>query len=262
MDKQELRITAVEYLNTVLFVEGLKESWEGKSFVLSLDNPAECARKMKNGEADIGLVPVAEIPHLSPSFVFSDYCIGASGPVKSVLLCAHKPLHELKSVVLDPHSRTSVKLLGILCKEYWKKDLLFSVGEAGFETKDYSLDTGILVIGDKAFSVENEYEFSYDLAAEWIKFTGQHFVFAAWVSRIDLDKNIIDEFNSALKRGLSQKDRILEGGKLQQQFEHVDLREYLTNNISYSFDERKKTGMALFLKKTASLMRSGSINEL
>ncbi|MEA1878686.1 MAG: menaquinone biosynthesis protein [Bacteroidota bacterium] len=248
MSKQELKITAVEYLNTKLFVEGLKRGKHGIRFDLSLDNPAECARKMKMGLADIGLVPVAEIPELNPAFVFGEYCIGASGPVRTVKLFSHKPLQELKSVILDPHSRTSVKLLDVLAEKYWKKDLAFILGENDFEKNSYALDTGVLVIGDKVFAIENDYAYSYDLAAEWIAFTGSHFVFAAWVSRIDLDNNTIAEFNSILESGLLQIDNVVANWELRHKFNHVDIKEYLTKNISYSFDGKKKRGVESFLK--------------
>lgn len=248
MTKQELRVTAVEYLNTVLFVEGLKGGGDSIRFDLSLDNPAECARKMKMGQADIGLVPVAEIPELKPSFVFGEFCIGASGPVRTVKLFSHKPLQELKSVILDPHSRTSVKLMDVLAKKYWKKDLEFTLGETDFEKSIYPRDTGVLVIGDKVFAIENDYAFSYDLAAEWIAFTSSHFVFAAWVSRIDLDDKTIAAFNAALESGLSQIENVMVNWKLRHKFNHVDIKEYLTKNISYAFDEKKKAGLELFLK--------------
>jgi len=245
MAKQLLRITAVEYLNTVLFVEGLKRD-EGSLFDLSLDNPAECARKMKMGQADIGLIPVAAIPELNPSFIFGEFCIGASGPVRTVKLFSQKPLQELKRVILDPHSRTSVKLLDILCKEYWKKDLEFILGENDFEKDVFPQDTGVLVIGDKVFAIENDFAFSYDLAEEWISFTGSHFVFAAWVSRVDLDYQRIEEFNSALRRGLENSKSIIESCQLQRQFSNVNVNEYLTKNISYPFDEKKQKGLEIF----------------
>ena len=118
-----LRISAVEYLNTALFVEGLRNSLPSGWCDLRLDNPAVCARKMKNAQADIGLVPVAQIPEINPRFIFGDYCIGATGPVRTVKLFSRRPLQDLRSIVLDPHSNTSVQLLKILSDKFWKTEL-------------------------------------------------------------------------------------------------------------------------------------------
>ncbi len=248
MAKQLLRITAVEYLNTALFVEGLKHNLQSNNFELSLDNPAECARKIQAGEADIGLVPVAKIPEIEPEFIFGNYCIGASGPVRTVKLFSHKPIKDLSTVILDPHSRSSAMLLKVLCKEYWMKEVLFEEGENGFENTIHSQDEGILVIGDKVFAIENRYKYSYDLAYEWIKYTNQHFVFAAWVSKIDLSDNRIEDFHAALRYGLDKKNDLVENWMANAVFGELDVLEYLSKNISYSFDEKKRAGLELFLK--------------
>ena len=123
------------------------------------------------------------------------------------------------------------------------------MGENGFEKNDYSEDTGILLIGDKVFAVENDYPFSYDLATEWINFTDRHFVFAAWVSRLDLDDQIIADFNSTLNSGLDHNEKVVKDWQLQDKFRQINVRDYLTKNISYSFDEKKKAGLELFLRK-------------
>jgi len=57
--EEKIRISAVSYLNTLPFVYGLKSVPVGAPFELSLDTPAECARKLICDEADLGLVPVA-----------------------------------------------------------------------------------------------------------------------------------------------------------------------------------------------------------
>ena len=40
-----------------------------------------------------------------------------------------------------------------------------------------------LLIGDKVFDHEDEFIYSYDLAAEWREATGLPFAFAVWVAR-------------------------------------------------------------------------------
>ena len=61
---EPLRISAVSYLNTFPFVYGLKQSGLLTNFDLSLDVPSMCAEKLKNGQADIALVPVGALPEI------------------------------------------------------------------------------------------------------------------------------------------------------------------------------------------------------
>ena len=61
---KKLRVTAVSYLNTKPFLYGIFQSDIQHQIELTLDIPSVCAAKLKSGEADMGLVPVAIIPEL------------------------------------------------------------------------------------------------------------------------------------------------------------------------------------------------------
>ena len=247
MSKKGISVIAVEYLNTALFVRGLRDLKQQGLITLSLNNPAFCAENLRNGIAQVGLVPVAAIPELKPDSVFSKYCIGAKGPVHTVRLLSNKPLKELKTILLDSHSRTSARLVELLAKKYWGIEVSFKHAEAGFEKGEHSDDTGILVIGDKVFAIEDQFSYSLDLADEWTKWTGMPFVFAVWVSMIPIDDIWIEHFNQALSMGLKYKDEIASEFSLRPGFEGVDVQKYLTTHISYSFEEDKKKGMKMFL---------------
>src|SRR3546814_18524158 len=74
----KIRVSAVSYTNTKPFVYGIQHDQallEKMDFML--DIPADCARKLKEGRADLGLVPVAVLPALPYYEIVSDYCIGA-----------------------------------------------------------------------------------------------------------------------------------------------------------------------------------------
>ena len=90
---------------------------------LQLDIPSVCAQKLKNKQVEIGLVPVAILPELDNYHIITDYCIGAVGKVDSVKLFSEKPLEELTHVLLDYQSKTSVTLVQVLNKHFWKKNI-------------------------------------------------------------------------------------------------------------------------------------------
>ena len=84
---------------------------------------------------DVGLVPVAIIPEMKEHYIISDYCIGCDGEVASVCLFSEVPLNKIEKVLLDYQSRTSVELLKILIKEYWKINPVFEETSGEYQTE-------------------------------------------------------------------------------------------------------------------------------
>lgn len=248
---QRYKVSAVSYLNTQPFIRGLESHLIGQKMLLSQDYPAKCAEKLLMGEADIALVPVAMIPQLKTPHIISDYCIGAVGPVKTVCLFSEVPLHELNAIYLDYQSRTSVRLLQILCSEHWKISPTLMDAHPGY-ISEIKGNIGGVIIGDRAVAFLEKYPYVYDLSDAWLKHTGLPFVFAAWVAHRQIDKEFVDGFNQALGTGLLMRNEVAE------QFSHLNHARfntsvYLYKNISYVLDDAKKEGMSLFLDKLCKL---------
>ena len=200
------KVSAVSYLNTIPFIYGLKQSKLLDTIDLQLDYPAICADKLINGEVDIALVPVVVIPQLEDAYIISDYCIGSDAEVDTVCLYSNVPISEIESIALDYQSRTSTALLRLLLNEYWKITPQLTTTESGFENKINGKHAA-LVIGDRAFELNNKYSYIYDLSAIWKEMTGLPFVFAAWVSNAKLPQDFIVAFNNALENGLTDIDK-------------------------------------------------------
>ena len=246
-----LKISAVSYLNTVPFIHGLKQSELIHSISLQLDYPSICADKLINGIVDLALVPVAVIPKLLQAHIISDYCIGANGAVDTVCLYSDVPITEIESIALDYQSRTSVALLKILLKEYWQLNPELKKADVGFE-ENIKGKHAALVIGDRAFALNDKHAYIYDLSAIWKEMTGLPFVFAAWVANKKLPQDFIIAFNKALEKGLIDIDTALvfEGANYPN---CTNPEDYLNNKISYNLDAEKQKGMELFLKKVSAL---------
>jgi chorismate dehydratase len=240
-----IRITAVSYYNTLPFIYGLTHSGLLDDFQLSLDVPSECARKLIADEADIGLIPVGALPSLQGYRLVGNSCIGADKDVKSVLLLSNTGLESLKTIYLDTDSRTSVNLVKILAQKYWKINPRW-VSLSELEGNPGS-DAGMVLIGDKTFGLCRQYPYCYDLAGEWIKYTGLPFVFAAWITLKTLPAGFESAFESALVWGTEHREKsVILADKL-----HItkeELLTYLKNDISYTLDSKKIKGMELFLK--------------
>ena len=238
-----VNVSCVSYLNSQPFIYGLKNNSIINEIELTLDVPSVCAEKLLNGTVDIGLVPVAIIPEMKESHIISDYCIGADGNVETVLLLSDVPLQDIKTVLPDYQSRTSVLLLRILADKFWKIAPVWTDGEINFEKKISGTTAG-LVIGDRAFTYKNNFKYCYDLAEEWKKFTSLPFVFACWVSNKKIPVDFISRFNSALENGLKNISRVAS----QHPSKGFNPLDYLTKKVSFNLDAKKKEAMKLFLE--------------
>ncbi len=242
----KVKISAVSYTNTFPFIYGLEKSNIINHIELSKDIPSVCAQKLLDGKVDLGLIPVAVIPKLDQAEIISDFCIGASGPVRSVIVASFKPISEVDTVYLDYHSRSSVMLTRILAKNFWNINVKWADTTDGFEDKVKENEAAV-IIGDKALVAEKKFPYVYDLAEEWIKYTKLPFVFAAWVSKRNFDENFRNEFNNALQYGLDHLDDMINSYDLTFLPAHIDPKVYLEKNIDYRIDEEKVKGLNLFL---------------
>ncbi len=242
---RKINVSVVSYTNSVPFAYGLMNSEVIDDINLSLDIPAVCADKLMNGTVDIGLIPIVETLRLNHSEIVSDLCIGADDYVKTVVLAADSPIDELSEIYLDYQSRTSVVLVRVLSKLHWKIAPKWVAAGKGFESNTIAGKTGAVIIGDRAFVVQSKYK--YDLAHEWKTLTGLPFVFAAWVANKKLDEGFKLRFNEALHFGIQN----IEASSLEFKnplTKHVDVVDYLKNNINYNLDASKHQAMELFLK--------------
>lgn len=239
-----VKISAVSYTNTIPFIYGLQHHSIKNSIDLSLDVPATCADKLQENVVDIGLIPVAAILNLPEAHVISDYCIGANGPVNSVFVFSNCPIHEVKYLQLDPQSKSSNNLALVLLKHFWKvqPELVYKAKEYG---RSPHPKTAFVQIGDRTFGKVDKYPYVYDLAAEWQKFTGLEFVFAAWVSNKVIVPEFVSQLNEALKFGLDSRLKIFENLEMRKDFDLVD---YLMHKIDYRLTDSKKQAMQLFHK--------------
>lgn len=237
-------ISIVNYYNTTPFLFGLNRSTLKQKLDIQLDIPSVCAQKLKDNIVDIGLVPVAILPQLNNYHIITDYCIGSDGKVDSVKLFSHKPLNEITHVLLDYQSKTSVTLVQVLNKHFWKLPIQFVNAKKGFENEIQGT-TGAVIIGDRTFGL-TDFPYQYDLSEEWKKCTGLPFVFACWVSNCELSTEFVSEFNSVLADGVNHiEEAVIDNPIRIKGFDAID---YLKNKISYNLNEDKRKALKLFLE--------------
>ncbi|PWV55982.1 menaquinone biosynthetic enzyme MqnA/MqnD family protein [Chitinophaga sp. S165] len=240
--ERKVKVAAVSYLNTRPLLYGFREHAVMKMLELTVDYPAKIAQQLIDGEVDVALVPVAIIPKLKEYHIISDYCIGAEGPVASVCLFSEVPMNEIKRIYLDYQSRTSVALLKVLVREYWKLDVELIETTGDYQHLIKGTDAGV-VIGDRALEQRHVSPYIYDLAEHWMRFTSLPFVFAAWISNKPLPVEFIQEFSNANSIGIHNIPAVV----AENAYPVYDLTTYYTKNISYPLTPSKRQGMQRFL---------------
>lgn len=243
---KKIKISAVSYTNTKPFIYGITHSEIKEQIDLSLDIPADCAAKLISDQVDIGLIPVAAIPDVSNAQIIGSYCIGSIGAVNSVFIFSNVPVSKIKTVFLDPQSRTSNNLAKVLLKFYFKVDVDFTTDEA-IET-----DAKVL-IGDRTFGRVSDFQYFYDLGEEWMNFTGLPFMYAAWVANKEIPADFIADFDSALRFGLSNRAEVL---KKLPPVPNFDLEDYLYHKLDFELTNEKRKALDLFLHYVSKLNKS------
>jgi chorismate dehydratase len=208
--------------------------------------PSQCAALFREHAVDISLCPVGALAEMPDHELVGRYCIGADGPVKTVMLLSKVPLDEIRSVLLDSHSRTSNLLLQVLAVRHWKKSWAYVD-----QRSNGSMET-CLMIGDKVFEQGEAYPYQYDLAEAWKALTGLPMVFAVWIAHPDVRREVIKGIDAAFESGMA----LIEDGKAGLEGWQT---EYLTQSISYEFDDAKRSALKLFTEWSSALHSPGTI---
>ncbi len=241
----KIKVAVASYQNTIPFLYGLLHSDKNLNASLLLSPPFECANNLQNNKVDIALIPAVKLLEFPEVRIFSKYCISAKRDVASVALFSDNKINEINTIYLDKESRTSVELIKILAKEYWKINVKWK------ELEDIStLQSGeaCMLIGDKVFEHEDKFSIKYDLATEWNDYTGKPFVFALWVAKQNIPAEFEQDFNYALEFGTKRIEQSIAryGSK---EISYDDLYYYLSKNIEFDLTEDKLDGLKLFLSK-------------
>ena len=211
---------------------------------ISRDVPSVCAAKLASGEADVGLIPSIEYQRIPGLRVVPGLGIAASSEVRSVLLVSDVSREKIRSVALDPSSRTSAVLTRILLKRRYGLAPEYHEGAEAADAR--------LIIGDPALKARLNGHVILDLAAEWRAFSGHPFVFAFWAVR---EKAATVEVGTMLRRsyeaGLTQFDRLVRHEAAASNLSEAVVEDYLRHALHFQLDRGDLDGLGLFYRLAA-----------
>ena len=248
------RVCAVSFLNTVPLVWGMLHGEERDIFDLSFSVPSECADRVAAGDADLGILPVAEIQRLKLPY-FRDVGIACRGPVRSILLISKTKPSDIRTLAADSSSRTSVMLTRVVLDHKYAcrpairtmaPDLRVMLAEAD----------AALIIGDPALRIEPNSlpYFVLDLGKEWTGMTGLPMVFALWSGPerflTDANRRV---FSDSCRFGMRHLDDIVTSTSASMGFSEDLVRSYLTDNLALELGSDDLRGLDLFLSYAAAM---------
>jgi chorismate dehydratase len=250
-----LRISAISYLNTAPLMWDFERGPARPEFSISYTIPSHCAASLRDGSADIGIIPAAAYTTIPNLCVLPGMAIASRRAVRSILLVSRKPLDQVQTVALDNSSLTSVALTKVLFSKWWGGARSFAAAPPDITEMLRNHDAGLL-IGDPALRVDRSKYITYDLAEEWIRRTGKPFVFAFWAVRKEAlkdlppDLDLASVFQQSRDHGLQPEnlDQIASQWTPRLGLTNAEIKSYLTENIHYFLDAEYIDGLNLFFR--------------
>ncbi len=256
-----LRISAISFLNTAPLMwdfEHQPSAEIAENFTIEYTVPSSCAQALREGSADIGIIPVITTATIPDLVAIPGVAIAALGPVASISLISKVPIEQIHSVAMDTSSRTSVGLTTVLLNKFFS-GLRESVPMAPQLDPMLERCEAALLIGDSALTADTKGYYVYDLAEVWREKTGLPFVFAVWAVR----RQALAEMKPGLP--LAQifqrsRDHGLEPdnmatlcrdwtAKINMSEPHI--QHYLRHNIHYFLDDECRRGLSLYFRYAA-----------
>ena len=243
---QFLRVSLVDFLNARPLTWGFLHD-PPAGVRVSRDLPSACAEKLARGDADAGLIPSIEFRRIPGLRRIEGLGIAADSEVRSVLLVSKVPRGKIRSVSLDPASRTSAVLTRILLKRVYGLEP---------EYREASDADARLVIGNPALKARLQGQVVLDLAAEWKSWTGFPFVFAFWAVRQEAWREELPELFARMHRaGMENFDAMVE--REVEEFgndaslSRAMIEDYLRYSLHYELTRADEDGLALFYRLAA-----------
>jgi chorismate dehydratase len=260
------KISAISFLNTAPLMWDFEHSPSAElrdNFEIAYTVPSLCAKALREGAADIGIIPVITIAEIPGLVALPDVAIAALNRVWSIQLISKCPIEQIGSVAVDTSSRTSVGLLQVLLTKFFGGRRPFTPMPPALDPMLAACDAALL-IGDAAMMACTEGLYHYDLAELWRQRTGLPFVFALWtVRRAALDErreemlrcglDLAAIFRRSRDHGLQPQNvaEIARRWAPRMGLTEESVTRYFRENIHYSFDAECRKGLNLYFQLAA-----------
>ncbi len=178
--------------------------------------------RVKNGVSDISMISRWVYPSCEKDYaVLPNFCIGGDGEIVSIKLFSKFDIANLDrgSIFITSQTGTSSRAFQKICFERYGFDI-FKLPRAPIESADT-----VILIGDNAMLFDgSNFQYSYDLGELWKDFANCKMLYAVFVIRRELFKElsgrVADYLDASLARFAKSPDSVyaraieISGGRL------------------------------------------------
>ena len=278
-----LRVAAISFLNPAPLLYDFEHAPRAEKlrarYAVHYTLPSRCAAELHAGEADLGLIPIAE---LTPELRVVPGCtIASQGEVRSILLLVRTrgnateadALRSLRTIAADSASRSSAAYLRVILGRFYgvHPTLVEHPADPLRMLADFQ---AALLIGDPALlarerraAIDAAVTASggdrllwLDIAQLWRRHTGLPWVAAVWAVRPEAlgggqptARQVIEDLNASREAGLAHIEEIVAEWVPRLPLSPETIRTYLTRNIYYHLDPPCLEAVRLFRTYAAEL---------
>jgi chorismate dehydratase len=289
-----LRMAAIDFLNPAPlmwnFEHGPEQERLGERYAIEKMTPAACAEALRDGSADLGLIPVGAYA-VNPGLAVIPGCaIASPGAIRSLLLVVRgedaavlrddeepdlegptaAELARIKTVALDTASRTSALYTQILFRRFWRHAPVFAAHPPELDAMLGACDAALL-IGDPALRAlrdrgarlrrTGERLRYLDLGYQWQQATGTAWVSAFWAVRqaalrglsSEEKQQIVMDLQGSRDAGLAHVPELVAEWAPRLELSPGTVETYLTRNIHYLLDAPAIAGVERFFAEGQAL---------
>jgi chorismate dehydratase len=223
-----LQIGYIPYLNMIPFHQGFGPETIERGlfrFQFQMMSPRALGLEAAKGAIDAGALSLVDgfqvVNQYEP---LGRYGIGVKKAANSVLLFSKKPLQELAGamIAVTDETSTSYRLLQLLLEQRHRLTGVRYGRIASIELYDGSADA-VLLIGDEALEIKRKgvkgLPIVTDLGEAWHIWQGIPFVFARWMVKKTVPKEVKVLINEMLEKSLSTTEK-----KSRDESSRLDLR--------------------------------------
>jgi chorismate dehydratase len=288
----KLRISVVQYLNTVPLVRGFTHGALQGKYDLFFSVPSQCAEALRTGAADVAIIPAIEYQRIVSQgiglTILPDLAIASKERVRSLLQISKVPIRQARRIALDRSSRSTQALVKILAARRWQIAPEFFEADPD-PTAMLANSDAALIIGDAALRIaiaaENKVTpgpggellttgatagisgvgdlHIYDVVKEWWHLTEKPAVLAVWAARNEvITAELAADFLASRDFGLAHLPEICAEAAQQLHLPEPELRLYLQKNIDYTLDGENLQGLLRFFHESHALNLIGPPNPI
>jgi chorismate dehydratase len=226
---------------------GMENSGENPEYQILYSGLAESGRRLRDGAADIALIPSSEYAIKKETWhVVPGICVAGETHLPTAQLFFRSGMADIKRVAIDPQAGAEQILLKVLMREKFGLSPDYSDWRAERDNI-FAFADAVLLSGDRALFQHQQHSSRMDLGEEWYDLTGLPFVSAFWAGR-DTLMSPEDSLRliSSFAAGQDNIDKIVAGYSKSTGVDEQFCRDVIGNSIYYQFGDREKEGLMEF----------------